>query len=62
VPIHDAGEVEGQLYLVMRYVAGRDLKALLADGRSRRNGQWPSADRWRTLSTPRTHVGSSTGT
>jgi YVTN family beta-propeller protein len=32
VPIHDAGEVEGQLYLVMRYVAGRDLKALLADG------------------------------
>jgi serine/threonine protein kinase/glutamine cyclotransferase len=29
VPIHDAGEIEGQLYLVMRYVEGSDLKALL---------------------------------
>jgi serine/threonine protein kinase len=29
VPIHDAGEVDGQLYLVMRYVDGSDLKALL---------------------------------
>jgi serine/threonine protein kinase len=29
VPIHDAGEVDGQLYLVMRYVDGADLKALL---------------------------------
>jgi YVTN family beta-propeller protein len=29
VPIHDAGEFEGQLYLVMRYVDGSDLKALL---------------------------------
>ena len=31
VPIHDAGEVEGQLYLVMRYVEGRDLKTLLRE-------------------------------
>jgi serine/threonine-protein kinase len=30
VPIHDAGEVEGQLYLVMRLVEGSDLKTLLA--------------------------------
>jgi YVTN family beta-propeller protein len=30
VPIHGAGEVDGQLYLVMRYVEGYDLKALLA--------------------------------
>ena len=30
VPIYDAGEVEGQLYLAMRYVEGTDLKRLLA--------------------------------
>jgi streptogramin lyase len=30
VPIHDAGEVDGQLYLAMRYVPGSDLKSLLA--------------------------------
>ena len=29
VPIYDAGEVDGQLFLVMRLVEGRDLKALL---------------------------------
>jgi YVTN family beta-propeller protein len=29
VPIYDAGEVEGQLYIAMRYVAGGDLRALL---------------------------------
>src|SRR5207247_833133 len=31
VPIHDAGEVSGQLYLAMRYVEGSDLKALLRE-------------------------------
>ncbi|HET9241897.1 MAG TPA: serine/threonine-protein kinase, partial [Gaiella sp.] len=31
IPIHDAGEVDGQLYLVMRLADGRDLKRLLAD-------------------------------
>jgi YVTN family beta-propeller protein len=31
VPIYDAGEVEGQLYLAMRYVDGSDLKALLQE-------------------------------
>jgi hypothetical protein len=30
VPIHDMGMREGSLYIVMRYVAGGDLKALLA--------------------------------
>ncbi|HEX4747801.1 MAG TPA: protein kinase [Gaiellaceae bacterium] len=30
VPIHDAGEVDGQLYLVMRLADGGDLKRLLA--------------------------------
>jgi DNA-binding beta-propeller fold protein YncE/tRNA A-37 threonylcarbamoyl transferase component Bud32 len=29
VPIYDAGEVEGLLYIAMRYVPGTDLKALL---------------------------------
>jgi predicted Ser/Thr protein kinase len=29
VPIYDAGEVEGQLYIAMRYVEGTDLKQLL---------------------------------
>ena len=29
VPIYDAGEVEGQLYLAMRFVEGTDLKRLL---------------------------------
>jgi hypothetical protein len=29
VPIHEAGEREGQLYLAMRYVEGSDLKTLL---------------------------------
>jgi len=29
VPIYDAGEAEGQLYLAMRYVEGEDLKAVL---------------------------------
>ncbi len=31
VPIHDAGELEGQLYLAMRYVEGSDLKMLLKE-------------------------------
>jgi serine/threonine-protein kinase len=29
VPIHDAGEADGQLYLAMRYVEGSDLRSLL---------------------------------
>jgi len=31
VPIHDAGEVEGQLYIAMRHVEGTDLKSLLRE-------------------------------
>src|SRR5262245_53672545 len=31
VPVYDAGEVEGQLYLAMRYVEGQDLKARLRE-------------------------------
>jgi DNA-binding beta-propeller fold protein YncE len=32
VPIHDAGEIEGQLYIVMRLVEGSDLRAVLREG------------------------------
>jgi YVTN family beta-propeller protein len=32
VPIYDAGEVDGQLYIAMRYVAGGDLKNVLKEG------------------------------
>jgi hypothetical protein len=32
IPIHDMGVHEGSLYIVMRYVSGGDLKALLAGG------------------------------
>jgi ABC-type branched-subunit amino acid transport system substrate-binding protein/streptogramin lyase len=32
VPIHDAGEHDGQLYLAMRFVEGSDLKTLLGGG------------------------------
>jgi YVTN family beta-propeller protein len=32
VPIHDAGEIDGQLYIAMRLVDGTDLKALLREG------------------------------
>src|SRR5215471_7984091 len=31
VPIHDAGRVDGQLYLTMRYVEGGELKTLLRE-------------------------------
>jgi YVTN family beta-propeller protein len=33
VPIHDAGEVDGQLYIAMRYVEGGELKTLLQQER-----------------------------
>jgi serine/threonine-protein kinase len=29
IPIYEAGEVDGRLYIAMRYVAGTDLKTLL---------------------------------
>jgi serine/threonine protein kinase len=31
VPIYEAGEADGQLFIAMRYVLGKDLKGLLAD-------------------------------
>jgi serine/threonine protein kinase len=35
IPMYAAGEVEGRLYIAMRYVAGTDLKALLRREASR---------------------------
>ena len=32
VPVYEAGEVDGLLYIAMRHVRGTDLRALLADG------------------------------
>ena len=32
VPIHDAGEIDGQLYIAMRLVEGSDLKVVLREG------------------------------
>ena len=63
VPIHEAGEREGQLYLAMRYVEGSDLRTLLdARGRSRPNARWRCWPRSPTPWTPHTGAGSSTGT
>jgi len=32
IPIHDYGEIDGQLYVDMRLIEGRDLQTVLADG------------------------------
>ena len=64
IPIYDAGEVGGQLYIAMRLVDGTDLKRLLAEegvldagARARR-----CSSRSRTRSTRRTSAASSTAT
>jgi serine/threonine protein kinase len=40
VPIYEAGEADGQLYIAMRYVDGPDLKGLLADQDGRLPLDW----------------------
>ena len=64
LPIYEAGERDGQLYLAMRYVEGSDLKTLLAARRQADAGaraRDPRPGR-RAPSTPRTGAGSSTAT
>src|SRR3954463_9182745 len=52
VPIFEAGEADGQLFIAMRYVIGSDLKALLAE----EGGQLPlgrTMRLFRKIGTPR---------
>ena len=59
VPIYDAGEVEGQLYLAMRYVEGSDLKRLLTErgaARACARDRDLLADRRRPRRRPRTRA------
>ena len=63
VPIYEAGEADGQLFIAMRYVAGSDLKALLSQRAACRSARLlrifcRSATPW----TPRTSSASSTAT
>ena len=62
VPIHDAGEIDGQLYIVMRLVVGSDLKVVCAGARSSRRAQCESWSRSRARSTQPTREGSCTAT
>ena len=64
IPVYEAGEEDGRLYLVMRWVAGTDLHRLLrADGPARTRCARPrSSTRSRARSTPRTPPGSCTAT
>ena len=64
IPVYGAGEEDGRLYLVMRWVAGTDLHRLLrAEGRLEpAAGGARSSTRWRARWTPRTPPGSCTAT
>ena len=63
IPFYAAGEHDGSLYLVMRYVGGTDLHALLREqGRWSPRGRPRSSRSWRRRSTPRTRPGSCTAT
>ena len=64
IPIYEAGEVDGELYIAMRFVDGTDLlAAVVRDGpfepRARGARSSPRSPR---RSTPRTAAGSSTAT
>ena len=63
VPIYDAGDVDGRVYLAMRLVDGTDVGSLLrAEGALEPSRVSPSAGRSRRRSTPRTRRGSCIGT
>ena len=55
VPIYDAGEAEGLLYIAMRFVAGTDLKSLIERREpSSRDAPGVSSPRFRRPWTPPT--------
>ena len=64
LPIYDAGEEDGMLFLAQKLVQGMDLGALIErEGASRRSGRSSIlATRWPARSTPRTTGASSTAT
>ena len=63
VPLFEAGEADGLLFISMRYVEGTDLRALLSlRGGSSPSARWRSPARWPARSTPRTPAASSTAT
>ena len=64
IPVYEAGEADGALYLAMRYVDGTDLRrADRARGRARRrSARCASSPRSPRRSTPRTRAASSTAT
>ena len=63
IPIYEAGEANGLLYIVMRYVEGSDLKELLdREGRSTWRGPARSCGTSAPPSTPPTPAGWSTAT
>ena len=63
IPIYEAGEHEGQLYLAMRYVKGTDLRAgLEREGKLTPERTIEGLHRSRAHSTPRTIAASSIAT
>jgi serine/threonine protein kinase len=63
LPVYDAGETDGALWIAMRHVDGIDLAALLArDGPLVPGQALASPDRWRERWTPPTPGGWSTAT
>jgi serine/threonine protein kinase len=63
IPIFEAGESDGVLFIAMRYVEGTDLEKLLeAEGPSPWRGRRGSSPRWPRPWTPPTRPDSSTAT
>ena len=64
IPVYEAGEADGLLYIAMRYVEGTDLRAPARRRGRARARAWPSSSppRSPTGSRPRTPEGSSTAT
>ena len=63
IPVYEAGEAEGRLFIAMRWVEGTDLRSVIVtEGRLEPPGRWASWSRSRRRSTPPTGAGWFTGT